>query len=252
MQEIENLSPDPEESENIEAVEETPLDETTPSPSEDQPAELYPITGDEDQVLSEEVPEPAEEIHEKKEETKVRKFFRKLIRWTAGLLIIFGLGLVAGIFMLYRPATKETQQVRDDLAAANTQIENLQSKISELEAHNAYLQSLEDDNTDLLNQQQYFNLHIAILDARLDVSNASLALNENDLAQAKIILDRTSKTLDSIEFYLEPDFSDVVESMRQRLKLVLGEMENDPYAAQSDLDVLATNLLQLEDSLFTE
>ena len=40
--------------------------------------------------------------------------------------------------------------------------------------------------------------------------------------------------------------------MQQRLKLAMDGLEDDPYAAQSDLDVLTTNLLQYENSLLSE
>jgi len=208
---------------------------------------------DEPQLLESEVetePSADQVVPEVKDESKARTFLRKLIRWSAGLLIVFGLGLILGIFVLYRPATQDIKQVDNDLSAANTQIEDLKSEMSELEARIDYLQSLEDDNNRLLAEQTAFNLHVAILDARVDVANAVLALQEEDTAQARIILDKTSGTLDTISTLLEPELQDAVTAMKQRMELVMSEMEADPYAAQSDLDVLATKLLELEDGLF--
>jgi hypothetical protein len=77
-------------------------------------------------------------------------------------------------------------------------------------------------------------------------------LKEDDNAQALVILDKTDQTLDTIGRLLEPAQRDVVASMTQRLELVMSEIDDDPYAAESDLDVLATNLLQLEDALFSD
>jgi len=224
---------------NIETAAEGEGDEELPSPLED--GETF---GEE--ALAEAV----------KGESKVRVFFRKLLRWTVGLLIVFGLGLVTGILALYRPATQkadqETRQQQIELQDANTQILDYENQILGLEDQVASLQALQVKNDELLAAQNGFKLHIAILDARLDISRAMLALSKDDTAAARIILDKTSGTLDTITSLLAPGQQAVVTAMKQRLALVMSELEDDVYAAQSDLDVLATNLLQLEDALFTE
>jgi hypothetical protein len=50
---------------------------------------------------------------------------------------------------------------------------------------------------------------------------------------------------------LEPDQRKIVSDMQERLELVLDEVDDNPYAAESDLDVLARDLLELESALFT-
>ena len=202
--------------------------------------------------------EPIEEAIPKEPvvESKTRLFFRKVIRWAAGVLILFGLGLLTGIFFLYRPATQEAEDsmraVAVNLADSNQEIADLQDRISGLETQIAGLQPLETENEALLANQDGFKLHIAILNARLDVTAARLALSAEESALALVTLDKTVDNLEQIGAYLQPEQSDIVAAMVQRLDLVLTEIENDPYAAQSDLDVLATNLLQLEDALFSE
>ncbi len=185
-----------------------------------------------------------------KEESRARRFFRKVLRWTAGLFIVFGLGFTVAIFTLYQPTLQRVEQGKSELAQANEQIENLDGQITNLEGEIESLQALEDQNLELIAAQKGLSLHVSILNARLDVANALLSLSEEDDAQARIILDKTAETLDTIKDLLEPDQREVVTAMQQRLELVLAEMENDSYAAQSDLDVLATSLLQLEDALF--
>jgi hypothetical protein len=188
-------------------------------------------------------------------ESKSRRFFRHLIRWAAGVLIVFGLGLLTGIFLLYRPAVQKAeaaqQTAQTEMQQASDQITDLEGQVADLEGRVDALQSLKDANTQLLAAQEDLKLHIAILDARLDVANALLALSrsEPDSASALIILDQTGATFDRIGQFLANEQLDTLTKMKQRLELVLTEIENDPYAAQSDLDVLATNLLQLEDSL---
>jgi cytoskeletal protein RodZ len=201
-------------------------------------------------------PEDSPPVEEKAEESKARRFFRKFIRWTAGLLIIFGLGLIIGIFVLYRPAVQEAENnsrlMMADLDSANGQILELENQVSDLKSQISSLQPLKERNSDLTAEQKDLNLHIAILDARVDVAGALLALSEGDSAQALIVLAKTAKTLETINGLLETDQQEVITTLKQRLDLVMGEVDDDPFAARSDLEVLATKLLQLEDSLFTE
>jgi hypothetical protein len=201
---------------------------------------------------------PAEETfpEEPKPDSKFKIFFRKLLRWTVGVLIVFGLGLITGIFVLYRPASKEAdQEIRQgqtDLLDANSLILDYENQVLDLQNQVDNLKALQVKNDELLAAQDGFKLHVAVLDARLDVTSAQLALNQDDTAAARITLDKTATTLNTITSLLNPDQQDVVTAMKQRLDLVMSELENDIFAAQSDLHVLATNLLQLEDALFSE
>jgi len=192
-------------------------------------------------------------VEEKVPESKMRSFFRSFIRWTAGLLIVFGLGLIAGIFGLYRPAVQQFRDKEDrimaDFDTANEDIKNLKNQISDLESQISNLQPFKASNDELLVEQRMLKLHSAILDARLDVATALLAIKNDDLAQTLVILEKTTNTLDQISDLLEDDKRAAVTDLKNRLDLVLSEIDKDPYAAQSDLDVLAAKLLQLEDSL---
>ncbi|MBE9524806.1 MAG: hypothetical protein IMY76_06880, partial [Chloroflexi bacterium] len=67
---------------------------------------------------------------------------------------------------------------------------------------------------------------------------------------ALLALEKTDETLALIKSLLPVEQRDVVVAMEQRLELVLTEIAEDPYAAGSDLNVLATSLLQLEDATF--
>jgi hypothetical protein len=200
--------------------------------------------------------ENGELVEAKPVDSKTRRFFRKLIRWTVGLLIIFGLGLLTGIFMFYRPSLDESknaiQQITADLDNANERILDLQTEISGLKAQIASLEPFEDANVDLMAAQDDFRLHIAILEARVDVASARLPLMAAESAQARVYLDKTGESLDLITELLDPDQREVAVAMVDRLNLVLSEIDDDPYAAESDLDVLATKLLELEDALFSD
>ncbi len=187
---------------------------------------------------------------------KFRRVFRHGIRWTMGVLIIFGLGLLAGIFLFYRPTVREAKnasnQFEAELSARNENITELENQIADLQAEISSLQPLKVKNDEILAENQDLKLHIAILDARVDVANARLILKEGNNAQVRITLNQTSRTLNTIGELLETEQRGVFSDLKQRLDLVMEELDEDPYAAQSDLDVLETTLLKLQDSLFNE
>jgi hypothetical protein len=189
-------------------------------------------------------------------ESKARAFFRKFIRWTAGILIIFGLGVITGIFTLYRPAVRESQQkaaqFSQEIQSAEGQIADLNAQISDLNSTISGLETYKGKNEELLVEKSNLELHIAILNARLDVSNALIALNQDDPAQAQVILQMTSDNLDQITSYLPNDQKGVVTDLKTRLGLVLDAISTDPGTAQTDLDIIGSKLLQLEDSLLSD
>jgi F0F1-type ATP synthase membrane subunit b/b' len=211
-------------------------------------------------IESEPEQEPVPEPEEPKGESKVRLFFRRLLRWTLGLLIIFGLGFLTAVFALYRPELQKYNQnldkIRGELTSAQEQLDKneteYQNQITELENQVATLKPLASANEELMTEQNGYQLHTAILNARLDVAYAQLALAADDTARARVVLTKTSDTLLMINDLLPENQQGVIVALEQRLDLVLSEVEEDPYAAQSDLDVLEKGLLELEDALFGE
>ena len=192
--------------------------------------------------------EPAEEIDEigapvAEPETRGQRFLRLSIRWLAGILIPFGLGVIAVVYLLYRPTTEQLSLTRDELTQA-------EHRVAELEAEVDRLQSLEAENEALQEQLDQAQLHIQILSALSDVNAARLDLANDNLANARLDLTNTPETLERLGQLVEPEQQEAVEAMQDRLELALSEMERDAFAAQSDLRVLATNLVQLENTFF--
>ena len=231
----------------------------TPEPEMLEPLETQPLLEDPEDIELREpeepflTDEPAEQV---REESKARRFFRKLLRWTAGILIVFGFGFLLAVFTLYQPARDETDRAQREFSQAGLQITDLNSQISDLEGEIAgqanSIGNLRTENEELIAVQDGFNLQIAVLMARLDVANAKLAMLDDDVAQARLILEGTGETLKAIKTLLPVDQRDVISPMEQRLSLVLDETETDPFAAVSDLSVLEAQLLQLESNLFDQ
>lgn len=232
----------------------TDLGNAFPVP-ETQPEEVEAQTGPELpnlEKLTTPIPDDASPTAEvepaPKTESKIRRFFRALLRWTLGLLIVFGAGFIAAIFLLYRPEVAASKMQQAEL---QTQFTAAEAQIADLEAQINTLNPLANENKTLVANQMEYELRILLLDARLDVTNALLALAENDPPRAQVVLDRTTDKLTAMRALLPATQSGMVAGMEQRLTLILAEIEDDPYAAQSDLDVLANSLLALEDSLFS-
>lgn len=177
-------------------------------------------------------------------ETRSQRFFRLAIRWLAGFLVVFALGVLAAVWLFYRPATQQLSQTQTELGAAN-------QRIAELEAEVARLAPLDTRNQALQAELAGANLHIKILRALSDVNAARLSLANEDIPSARAQLTNTPRTLRELEQAVGENQREMVRAMQDRLELALAEVERDAFAADSDLNVLATNLVQLENIIFS-
>jgi hypothetical protein len=186
-------------------------------------------------------------------ESKVRGVFRKIIRWTAGLLIVFGLGLIAGIYLFYKPEIQKAERIlyemKGYLDVANGEVADLEKQVSDLETQISDLQPYKSRNDELVAEQVELNLHIAILEARIDVTHALLAIESEDFLQAQVSLDETEAALDQIGTFLDKEKLDVVEELKTQLQWIKDDLDVNPETAQKDLEALGAKLLQMEDDL---
>lgn len=212
--------------------------------------------GDRDLSIEEEE-EPTEE------ESRSRKIFRMFIRWSVGLLIVFGLGFLTAVFAIYNPKLAQLDESKTELENAESinleleaqsslqqgEIETLNLQINTL---NQQLAALEDENQKLVENQNNYILQIALLDTRANVIGAQVELYEENSAQARVLLESVHNTLNLIESLLPDDLKDVVAPLKSRLDLVIGGIEDDPSTAIADLSILAGDLLEIENALFNE
>jgi hypothetical protein len=169
-------------------------------------------------------------------------FFRRALRWLLFLLILFAAGYLLAVITTYKP-------MRDQYNAALKELEQANVQVNSLEGNLENLSPLERENQALQEKIQLAEMHTALLSARADVLAAQLALKDKDQARARVALTKTGKTLETLETLLPSDQQKVIADLQQRLKLSLEEMGENDYAAQSDLDVLANSLLELENAL---
>lgn len=178
------------------------------------------------------------------QETKRRvSFWRRSLRWLLGILVVFSLGALFVAWLFYIPLQEQMSRREAELQAAN-------QRVSELEARVNNLSTLETENQAQQGQLRRTNLHITLLSARADVLSAQLSLAKNDPTRARVALNKTPQTLENLADLLEPNQQKIAGDMQARLELALKEMDGNTYAAQSDLDVLATSLLEIENAFF--
>jgi chromosome segregation ATPase len=180
---------------------------------------------------------------EPKPPSRLGRFFRKALRWLTGLILVFGLGVGTTWFVRVQPMNNQIEDLKNQLQAAEITVGEMESLIAEY-------QSLESDKEAVESELLDMQLHVDIMRIVLDVVSAQLALANDDIVTAKASLTGTDTRLADLQERLQGEDQQTIEGMRTRLALVLDEMEEDAFAAMSDLEVLASNLVALERSLF--
>ncbi len=180
-----------------------------------------------------------------KPESRWRRFFRLALRWVVGLLIVFLLGVLATALLFYRPTLAELSQLQVEHEATLKRVAELEAEVSRLSALQERNQALEKDLAKA-------DLQKRILGVLADVNAARFALSNNDAAGARLILNESRIALNEIAKRVSTDQRDAVTAMQNRLNLALDEIERDAFAAQSDLGVLASNLVQLEEMVISK
>jgi len=180
---------------------------------------------------------------EPKPPSRIGIFFRKALRWTTGIIFIFGLGVVTAWFVRVQPQDVEIRDLENRIQAAEITVEQLEAQITDL-------LPLDVENQQLLEELSESQLHVDVMKALIDATSAQLALAMDDVVTAKASLSGTDARLAALQDQLQGDDQQTLEGIRTRLSLVLEELEKDTEIAMNDLEVLSSNLIALERSLF--
>lgn len=198
-----------------------------------------------DDFLAGEIIHPEEALREdlkttadkdQKTPSKIGNLARRLLRWATALSLIFLLGVLLAWLLRIRPATAELERLAGEVSGLQMEVDRLKGMEAEFEG----LQSA------LARSEQ----HLAILKVLVDISSAQLAMVQDDPAGAKAALLGTDVKLAQLQASLSGEQAAAAAAMRDRLTLVLSEIDSDTFAADRDLEILANNLLALERSLF--
>ncbi|NUM48186.1 MAG: hypothetical protein HUU38_26055 [Anaerolineales bacterium] len=192
---------------------------------------------------------PAEALS--RTESKASQLFRSFLRWAGLGVVVFGLGALTAIFLFYVPKADELKLAEQDLATANAKINELHAEIATLETQIAELTPLEETNQSLKTELDQVFLHLHLIVALKDVRSAQFALAQENTPHAKNALEETADTLTTMQDLLATDQATELNALLSRLELAQGEIESNPFAAQSDLEVLAVRLIELEEAWFS-
>jgi cell division protein FtsB len=174
---------------------------------------------------------------------RVSQFLRSVLRWAVGLVVVFGLGVAAMWIVRVKPQTDQIASLRGQLAA-------LQQKADSLTTEVEGLRPLQQENADLQDQLNLAKEHLQVLQVLVDVTSAQVQMGLGKPAAARQALAGTDARLETLQGALQADNQAEVQSMRDRLTLVLSELETNNFAAVNDLEVLAGDLVTFERSTF--
>lgn len=180
---------------------------------------------------------------EKKELGRARLIFRRILIWLVVIVLAFAGGFFVDAVLRYQPEKAKVADLTEEITSAQTEITTLEEEIDRLSVFEEHNVSLTEEITDI-------TTHITILSARAAVADATLALEQSRIAEAKLALDKVGSTLETLKTMLNDDQVEVVVNMLQRHQLILIELEDDSFSAQTDLGVLASKLNALENTLF--
>ncbi len=193
-------------------------------------------------------PSEAAPTLQKKKESKPRRFFRRLLRWTVGLLVVFGLGFVTALWAFYLPmrsnalqAEADVRKAAQEISALKGQLADAQSKIQSLEAQ------LQQAQQNVTNTQT----RLALTEALADAYAARLALKDGDAVGAGLYVDAMLKSLDALASLVPPDHAQAVTEMQQQAQDIRKNLDSPSYADRK-IRGLVQNLLALEDILFPQ
>lgn len=203
---------------------------------EEEPVEKTPSSFESEVVESPEKPE-------KEKPSKARMIWRKFLLWMVVIAVAFAGGFFFDTAFRYQPQVELVKVLKGDVSDASDQIVSLEAEID-------ILSEFEEDNIKLTEQVQEITTHITLLSAKAAVADASLAVEQDREADAKLALDKVGSTLDTLKEMLNADQAEVVENMIQRHNLIMIELAGDGYTVLTDLELLSSKLNTLEATLF--
>lgn len=170
-------------------------------------------------------------------------FLRGALRWAVVLVLVFGLGVAAMWVVRVTPQAGE-------ITALRSQVDGLQQEVDSLTSEVEGLRPLKQKNADLQDQLTQAEEHLQVLQVLVDVTAAQVQMGLGEPAAARRALSETDARLEALQSTATLDQQKDIQSMRDRLALVLSELETNNFAAVNDLEVLAGDLAAFERAVF--
>ena len=226
------------EPELTEGVPEEQMPVGQPEPETSSPAEI------DESVSRAALQEPVREVEEEPaaavRQSRLGRFLRRALRWITSIVVVFGIGFMANQFAQVEPLRQQSEDLQGELAIAQAERDQLQSEVAELEG-------VRDRNQDLEDQLQQVGAQLDLLSVLVDVTAAQLAIAQDDPVAAKAALADTDAHLVELGRKLG---AEEVAGLRERLALVVEEVDADIFAAQRDLEILANTVIGIQRERF--
>ncbi|HJX40830.1 MAG TPA: hypothetical protein VJ345_05145 [Anaerolineales bacterium] len=174
-----------------------------------------------------------------KEPSRAARFFRRGLRWAAGILAVFTMGFLATWYAQVVPKAREISSLQAQQAAAEL-------RLAELET----LKTVRQENLQLTEQLDQAQARLELLSILVDVSRSQLGVAQEDPVHALAALDGTAEKLAALEGHLSGSDAEAVQGMAERLQQVLDEVNASLFNAQRDLEILSNTLLEMDRELF--
>lgn len=231
----------------MEQREPNPEEEVTPvEPPAPTPEEAAPKVEPRPEPAKIDMRNPIADVP-RKPDSRVRKFFRSLVRWIILIVALFATGVVTTYFWLYQPAREQINSLQTELATVQQDLNSRSQELQTLQSEISTLKTQKDAAvTDLDNAQNRVYLQMVLT----KVANARLALANKDGAAARDALNAARTDLDKLLPAVQAQDKDLADGLTARLNLALSELSRDPRTAIADLDVLTRSLQDAEKVLF--
>jgi hypothetical protein len=175
-------------------------------------------------------------------QTRLGRFMRPFLRWTAAIVGLFALGMLATYLLLYTPATQQLAATRTDLQSAQQQAAKTSATLAAAQTNLADLQTRYDQSQAALKKA---GIRVSLLQVANQVAAARLALDSRDGATAQKALADARTFLNQVLPDVKSADANAATQLDSRLTLAVSEL-NDPTTAQADLAILATKLSALD------
>ncbi|HEY9089905.1 MAG TPA: hypothetical protein VIO36_17165 [Anaerolineaceae bacterium] len=179
-------------------------------------------------------------------ESRFNRFMRRLLRWALLVVVLFGAGVIVTYLFLYRPLQARANLAQSNLEQAQRDLSSAQSRLNEAEGQ---LKSMQTQVEQAAQDVTRAKNRAALQTVRTDLALARLALANKDGPAARTALVQAQNDLAQMLPTLQTADANLAESVTGRLEIILNELNRDPTTAISDMDILSTNLDQVENLL---
>ncbi len=180
-------------------------------------------------------------------DTRLGRVMRPFLRWTAAVVGLFALGLMACYLLLYQPARRLLEAADSQIGRQNAEITRLQGESLSLQntlvAANQRLQAAQGD----LEKAQARNGLLVVI---YDVANARTYLAQKDGGKVLQTVQQTQADMQVVQPYLAAAKKELADELTSRLATVSNTLARDPQLAASDLNNLYEALLAANDLVF--